>query len=179
MTQALSTTEYAVLGVLAEGASHGFALSKLLDAGSEIGRVFKVRRPLVYRALDRLVDAGFAEPISTERGNAGPKRVIHRITRRGRSRIRRWLDDPVEHVRDIRIEFLLKLALLERAGRSPIDLIRKQATALTPTLESIEESATGTYDHVELWRRHNAAAAMAYLDTLERLHTRVGRLTDR
>jgi PadR family transcriptional regulator AphA len=172
MTQALSTTEYAVLGVLAEGASHGFALSKLLDAGSEIGRVFKVRRPLVYRALDRLVAAGFAEPISTEKGNAGPERVIHRITRSGRSRIRRWLDDPVEHVRDIRIEFLLKLALLERADRSPIDLIRKQAKVLTPTLESIEEAAAGTHDHVDLWRRHNAAAAMAYLDTLERVHTR-------
>jgi PadR family transcriptional regulator AphA len=172
VTQELSTTEYAVLGVLAEGPSHGFALSKLLDADSEVGRVFKVRRPLVYRALDRLVYAGFAEPISTERGNAGPKRVIHRITRRGRNRIRRWLDDPVEHVRDIRIEFLLKLALLDRAGRSPVELIRKQSTVLTPTLESIEESATETRDHVELWRRHNAAAAMAYLDTLERLHTR-------
>jgi DNA-binding PadR family transcriptional regulator len=172
VAQELSTTEYAVLGVLAEGPNHGFALSKLLDADSEVGRVFKVRRPLVYRALDRLVDAGFAEPISTEKGNAGPKRVIHRITRRGRSQIRRWLNDPVEHVRDIRIEFLLKLALIDRAGRSPVDLIRRQATVLTPTLESIDESTTDKRDHVELWRRHNAAAAMAYLDTLERLHTR-------
>ena len=119
MSVSLSTTEYAVLGVLAEGTSHGFALAKLLAADSEVGRVFRVRRPLVYRALDRLVEAGYAEPVSTEKGDAGPQRVVHKITRRGRRQLDRWLAQPVEHVRDIRIEFLLKLALLDRRGRSP------------------------------------------------------------
>ncbi len=88
MTNQLSTTEYAVLGMLAEGPSHGFALSKSLQADGEIGRVCKVRRPLVYRALDRLVETGYAEPVATEKGDAGPQRVIHRITRRGRYLLR-------------------------------------------------------------------------------------------
>jgi PadR family transcriptional regulator AphA len=164
MSASLSTTEYAVLGVLAEGASHGFALAKLLAADGEVGRVFRVRRPLVYRALDRLVDAGYAEAISTEKGDAGPKRVVHRITRNGRRRLDTWLARPVDHVREIRIEFLLKLTLLHRRGRSRLDLIRDQKEALLPTLSALEEP--GTDDYVELWRRHNAAAALAYLDDL-------------
>ncbi|MGH8947639.1 MAG: PadR family transcriptional regulator, partial [Acidimicrobiia bacterium] len=69
-----STTEYVVLGLLTEGPTHGFAISKVLQPGTNLGRVITVRRPLVYRALDRLVDAGLAEPAHTEPGAAGPNR---------------------------------------------------------------------------------------------------------
>jgi len=162
----LSTTEYAVLGVLAEGPSHGFAIAKHLDSSAELGRVFTVRRPLVYRALDRLLEAGYAEAVSTERGDAGPNRIIHRITRPGRQRLRRWLSVPVEHVRDLRLEFLLKLALIQRSGKSPVNLIREQRTALGSTLMALDDRSAPD-DHVELWRQHNAAAAAAYLDDLE------------
>ncbi|MGA9597028.1 MAG: PadR family transcriptional regulator, partial [Acidimicrobiia bacterium] len=120
---------------------------------------------LVYRALDRLVEAGYAEPVSTEKGDAGPQRVVHKITRRGRRRLDRWLATPVAHVRDIRIVFLLKLALVHRRGRSPVDLIRDQKAALLPTLTALETPDAD--DYLELWRQHNAAAALAYLDDLE------------
>lgn len=163
----LSVTEYAVLGTLAEQPSHGFALSKELGSEGELGRVLTVRRPLVYRALDRLADLGYVEPVATEPGEAGPNRVIYRVTPGGRRRLRAWLAEPVEHVRDLRIEFLLKLALVEREGRSPIDLIREQRSALDPTLSALEESLTGTRDHVELWRAHSASAASRYLADLE------------
>lgn len=167
----LSITEYAVLGVLAEGPSHGFAISKQLAADGELGRVFTVRRPLVYRALDRLVEAGYAKPVSTEKGTAGPNRVIHRVTPPGRRGLDRWLTQPVEHVRDLRIDFLLKLALLQRSERSPIDLIKGQRTALDTTLKALDDSDVDPADHVELWRQHSAAAASAYLADLETLYS--------
>lgn len=167
----LSATDYAVLGLLAEGPSHGFAISKRLDPDTEVGRVLTVRRPLVYRALDRLVDAGYAETVTTERGD-GPNRVIHRTTARGRARLHRWLAEPVGHVRELRIEFLLKLALLERSGESPLDLVHAQQEALGSTLVALDEPSSGDLDHVELWRRHNAAAAGAYLQDLENIHRR-------
>lgn len=167
----LSRTEYAVLGLLAERPAHGFAIFKELKPGTAVGRVFTVRRPLVYRALDRLVEAGFAEPVHTEPGDAGPQRVIHHITESGRGRLGEWLHDPVGHVRDIRVEFLLKLALLERSGLSPLTLIRGQRAALEDTLSALDVPATMT-DDVDLWRHHNAAAASAYLKDLE---TRYGK----
>lgn len=165
----LSVTEYAVLGLLAEGPSHGFALSKKLDPSGDVGRVFTVRRPLVYRALDRLVEFGYVESVSTEKGE-GPRRIIHRITAPGDRRLRWWLMEPVEHVRDLRIEFLLKLTLIRRAGNSPLELIRIQRRSLEPTLSALDEVGAEVDDHVELWRQHNAAAAASYLDDLARIH---------
>ena len=162
----LSLTEHAVLGILAEEPSHGFAISKRLDGDSEVGRVFTVRRPLVYRALDRLVEAGYAEPVVTEKGE-GPQRVIHRVTRNGRRRLNTWLGHPVGHVRDLRIEFLLKLTLLTRSGKPPLGLIRAQRAVLAPTFEALEQPPDESIDHVELWRLHNAAAAAGYLKELE------------
>lgn len=170
-TPHLSVTEYVVLGLLAEGRRHGFALSKELDAGSEVGRVLTVRRPLVYRALDRLVDAGYAEPVVTEKGE-GPKRVIHRITEPGRARLLGWLNEPVEHVRDLRIELLVKLTLLRRSGQSPLELVRRQRAVLGPTLTALDDHGPDQADHVELWRQHNAASAAAFLDELEHTYDR-------
>lgn len=168
-TSELSVTEYAVLGVLAAGPSHGFAVAKDLGADADVGRIITVRRPLVYRALDRLVHNGLAEPVTTERSDSGPKRTIHRVTGRGHERLRSWLGEPVAHVRDMRIELLLKLAILRRSGDSPVDLVRAQKDSLQPTLEALDDPQTD--DHVELWRRHNARAAGAFLDELEQMYS--------
>ena len=166
----LSTTEFAVLGLMAEAPTHGFAVSKQLSPHGELGRVFTVQRPLVYRALDRLVDLGLMEPVKTEPGDAGPQRVVHRVTPIGLKRLEEWLEEPVEHVRDIRIGFLLRLTLLQRSGQSPLALIRAQRAALGATLAALEAAAGDTTDPVELWRRHNGAATGSYLEQLERIH---------
>jgi PadR family transcriptional regulator AphA len=165
----LSLTEHAVLGLLAEGPSHGFAISKELGPEGRVGRILTVRRSLTYRALDRLVDIEFAEPMHREPGDAGPQRVIHRITSAGRRHLKRWLERPVAHIRDMRIEFQLKLALLSRSGTSPLDLIEAQRTALQPTLTALDCQVESAPDHVELWRHHSAASAAAYLDHLMKL----------
>ena len=116
-----------------------------------------------------MVDAGYAEAVSSEQGD-GPRRMIHRATGRGREQLHDWLGEPVGHVRDLRIEFLLKLALLRRSGDSPLELIRLQKAALDPKLDALDEPDAEHDDHVELWRQHNAAAAAAYLDDLERMY---------
>lgn len=166
-----SITHYAVLGLLADGPTHGFAIAKALQPDTELGRVITVRRPLVYRALDRLVDAGLAGTAHTEPGAAGPNRVVHRVTRAGRRRLDSWLARPVSHVRDMRIEFQLKLALLQRLGRSPLELVVAQRETLEPTLAALDVPSSGPIDHLELWRRHNAAAAATYLERLERRYS--------
>ena len=164
----LSVTEHAVLGLLSEGPCHGFAISKQLGPESEVGRILTVRRPLVYRALDRLVDAGLAEPIHTEKGVSGPNRVIHQVTKSGQGELNRWLDLPVDHIRDIRIEFLLKVALLIRARRSPRRLITAQRKSLESTLQALDEIRAD--DHVSRWRRHNARAAAEFLEELDDIY---------
>ena len=50
----LSLTEWAALGLLAERRSHGFALARELEAAGSLGQVWKVPRPVVYRAIASL-----------------------------------------------------------------------------------------------------------------------------
>jgi PadR family transcriptional regulator AphA len=132
--------------------------------------VLTIRRPLVYRALDHLVELGLAEASATEPGTAGPQRTIHRITPEGRRSLNRWLAQPVGHIRHLRIEFQLKLALLQRLKRSPLRLVTAQRKALEPTLAALEAANGSSVDHVELWRHHNASAVGAYLEHLERIY---------
>lgn len=166
----LSPTDFAVLGLLANHSGHGFAIAKQLDRDTEVGRVLTVHRPLVYRAIDRLSGAGYIEPATTEK-REGPRRVIYRVTAKGLSRLKRWLGEPVEHVRDLRIEFLLKLALLRRMERSPLALIRRQRSTLESTLDALDDPGADAGDHVELWRHHIAVASAAYLADLESFYS--------
>lgn len=110
----LSLNEWAVLGVLVHEARHGYDIAAELRRGTPIGETWRLTRQLVCRALERLEALGLAEPRRTEPSDAGPPRTVYGATRRGRSALRTWLVTPVQHLRDMRSAFLLKVALTER-----------------------------------------------------------------
>jgi DNA-binding PadR family transcriptional regulator len=158
----LSLTEWVVLALLTEAPTHGFGIAKELRAGADLGRIVTVHRPLVYRALDRLVAAGLTEP-----GDAGPNRTVHRVTSAGDEAVVRWLDRPVSHVRDLRIEFLAKLRLNQRRSRDAHRLVSAQRAALADTFDQL--TGDEPTDVVDRWRRANATAAREFLDQLAAL----------
>jgi DNA-binding PadR family transcriptional regulator len=162
----LSLAEWTVLALLREQPAHGFALAQLTAPGGELGRIWRVPRPVVYRSLGRLVEAGLIRPESVEPG-LGPQRTIYAVTAQGRQDVESWLGTPVEHVRDIRSHLLIKLALLYRAGWDPADLLRRQRAVLDPIAQAIEaqRAEVDGFDAVLLaWRRATAAAALGFLD---------------
>lgn len=170
-----SLNEWVCLALLVEGPAHGFALAKELEPGSDIGRILTVRRPLVYRAIDRMVVAKFIEPDRVEPGASGPNRTVHQVTDDGRGAVDRWLQTPVQHVRDLRVEFLLKLRLRERRGLGTRRLVNRQRSVLGPTLAELSKrgsaagsgggkSGGGGPDVVDVWRAHNAGAVSDFLD---------------
>src|SRR5690349_15813936 len=116
----LSLAEHAILAMLSERPAHGFAIARLTAPGGELGQIWHIPRPVVYRSLGRLLEAGLITPAAVESGR-GPQRTVYTVTAPGRQAAARWLDTPVEHVRDVRTQLLLKLALLDRAGRDPTD----------------------------------------------------------
>lgn len=163
----LSAATWAVLGVLAEGPTHGFAVAQLLGAGGPLGRVWSVPRPLVYRELNRLVQLGLAVERATERSEQGPARTIVAITPAGRRAARRWLARPVDHVREVRSALLLKLALLDRAGTDPRPLLEAQRQRLQPQLAGLEklcDRAEGFDLVLAQWRLASSRATLQFLD---------------
>jgi PadR family transcriptional regulator AphA len=98
----------------------------------------------------------------------GPKRTIVRATRSGRAASKRWLDTPVQHVRDVRTELLVKLALLDRAGRSPRELVERQITQIQPVIRVVSAPPAGAGFDLVLarWRREQALAVDRFLHSL-------------
>jgi PadR family transcriptional regulator AphA len=161
--------EWAVLGVLAGEPAHGFAVARELAPGGSLGQVWTMSRPRVYRALADLAASGLIAPTGPAISERGPSRVVYAVTDGGRRRLDRWLETPVDHVRDVRSDLLLKLALYDRAGRSPRGLLEAQRTrleALPDSLEAAGADAAG-FDAVVLRYRMSAAcAALAFVDDL-------------
>lgn len=164
-TERRSLGEWAVLGLFGESPAHPFALSRLLGGGGPLGKVLTVRRPLVYRAVERLARDGLIERDRTEPGAAGPQRTVYRITQSGRNRLDAWLAEPIAHIRDLRLGFLLKITLLDRAGKSIKPLIDAQRETLSESFVALE-AVPDDADAADLWRRHSASAAHAFLEEL-------------
>ena len=164
----MSLPEWLVLAILSEQPMHGFAVAQLTAAGGELGRVWQIPKAVVYRAIGRLLDAGLVVPAGTQPG-MGPQRIVYAATPDGREAAQRWLHTPVAHVRDIRSRLLLKLALLDRAGDDPADLLSSQRAVLEPIAEAFEaqRAQSGGFDATLLaWRRATATAALDFLDTI-------------
>jgi len=164
----LSLADWAVLGVIAEQPTHGWAVARLLAGGGDVGRVWTVPRPIVYRSITTLTARGFVEETGEVAGGRGPKRSIVRATRAGRAALTRWLDEPVDHVRDVRGAFLLKLAFLDRAGRDRTALVQRQLDELAPVFAGLRKPARGEgFDFVLAgWRRESALGVRRFLESL-------------
>ena len=164
----MSLPEWLVLAILGQQSAHGFAVAQLTAQGGDLGRVWQIPKAVVYRAIGRLLDAELIAPQGTEPGR-GPQRTVYTATPRGREAADRWLHAPVGHVREIRSHLLLKLALLDRVGENPADLLRAQRAVLDPIAQAIEAShaRSNGFDATLLAWRH--ATAVAALDFIERI----------
>jgi len=165
--EALNVSEWAVLALLAERPRHGFAVAAELAPGTELGSAWTVRRQLVYRALDRLVELGWARPRREEPGAAGPPRRVLAATPTGRRRLRVWLDQPVEHLRDVRGELLVKLLLRRRLGLPLEPLVQAQRARLEPVLGALLGADVEPNDVTARWRRASAGAVDRFLTELD------------
>jgi DNA-binding PadR family transcriptional regulator len=128
----------ATLGLLAERDTHGWTLVRAMAPQGEIGRVWSVRRAVVYRTIRLMIDAGLVEPAGIEHGARGAPRTLLHLTPAGRRTFERWLAEPVEHVRDLRSALLLKLLFAQRAGLACAPLLRAQQAILAETVEALD-----------------------------------------
>src|SRR4051794_9343695 len=164
-----SPGEWAVLALLCERDAHGWALARVLGPDGEIGRIWSLKRALVYRALETLQQKHLIAPVGVEQGERGPGRTILRPTRAGRGAVRSWLREPVDHVRDVRSLLLLKLTFTERAGLDVGPLLEAQKARLVAIEQALDGQAVGpTTGEVALrsFRIETTRAAIRFVDAL-------------
>jgi DNA-binding PadR family transcriptional regulator len=160
-----------VLGLLCEQQSHGWRLVTALRPTGEIGKVWTSPRARVYRAITQLTEQGLIAKNGVEESALGPSRTLLGATPAGRRALTRWLETPVEHLRDVRSVLLLKLLLLDRLGRDPTGLLdaqRQTFAGLAESLRSRVDSTDGFDRTLALWRHTTAEAALGFLERLAR-----------
>lgn len=165
----LTLIEGTVLGLLIEAPRHGFAVARELTADGWIGNTFTAHRPVVYRALHSLGSKGLLADGRTEVTSSGPERVVERPNAEGTAQFSRWVGTPVPHMRDIRVDFLVKLALHDRLGLDSTTLVRRQYDVLEPIYSSLQKAvaaATGFERTVAMWRAENSESVMRFLGRL-------------
>jgi DNA-binding PadR family transcriptional regulator len=161
--------EWACLAVLAQGRAHGFAVARHLSATGDVGRAYSISRPLTYRALDTLVERGLAKAVGSEPGQAGGDRTILGITPAGRAQLKRWLREPVAHLRDMRTAFLLKIVATEMLGLDGAPLIDAQLDVIRPLATALAaKAADDKTDPVAAWRAESSRSAVRYVEGLRR-----------
>ena len=165
----LSLSEWLVLCLVCEQPRHGFAIARLLEAEGSLGKVWRVPKPVIYRALQRLEQLGLVRTAEQQATSQGPVRSLIDATPAGRQAASEWLSRPVSHNRDVRSELLVKLALLDRAGTDPQPLLVAQREHLAPLADALHarlDEAAGFDRTLVLWRYETVSATIRFLDSL-------------
>lgn len=171
----LSITEWVVLALMSEAPSHGFAVARTLSPATEIGQVWTVPRPLVYRAIGRLEEQGMiAESGDEEPAKPGPARTVYAVTGKGKKAVARWLAEPVQHLREVRTVFLAKVLLRQRAGEELGPLVAAQQTAFGPIFQRLAEQFNEGDRVIASWRYESSRAAARLFEYLAGLDERAG-----
>jgi DNA-binding PadR family transcriptional regulator len=165
----LSLAEWLVLCLVREEPRHGFALARILGREGSMGQIWRVPKPVIYRAMQRLEVLGLVRIAEQQASSHGPVRSLIQPTRAGREAATDWLTRPVEHTRDVRSELLMKLALLDRAGTAPQPLLEAQRGQLVPLADALHarlDAAEGFDRTLALWRYETVSATVRFLDAM-------------
>jgi len=138
----LTTTEYALLGMLARYGEHsGYELLNLAETG--IGFFWSPAKSHVYAVLPRLESGAHARRRLVHQ-TGKPDKHLWRITARGRAALRAWINtidsDPLDNAGVL----LLKLFFGAHGDPEPliahVDRYREQASEKLRLLRAIEEA---------------------------------------
>ncbi len=160
--------EYPVLGILALGEAHGYDICRRLHKG--IGPIWKLGKSQVYALLTRLERDGLVAHERVGQENL-PARNIFSITPTGEEVFREWVDAPVNHVRDMRLEFLTKLWFARQADPDLERTLIEQQLAVcgkkVKTLEALKASCSTEIESRSIgFRLTIVHAAVSWLEEL-------------
>ncbi len=121
----LLPAEYVTLGFLAIQPAHGYDVARRW-AASPVASVLSADQAMVYGYLRTLEREQLVDWTETRVGRRPPRRV-YTVNEDGWSPLRAWLRQPVQRMREARLDLLLKLFFLESIDPDAIPgLIRDQ-----------------------------------------------------
>ena len=139
--------EYALLGILMTGPKHGYEMHSYFS--SHMDQFWRLSMSQIYALLKRMEKNG-AVISKAELQNNKPAKKIFSITQSGKEGFLNWIYSPVNHVRNLRIEFMAKLFFInELKLKRAADIIDKQIAILRETLHLLQHPKEKTMDEFQ------------------------------
>jgi DNA-binding PadR family transcriptional regulator len=156
----LTASEYAVLGLLRQRPTYGYELKQQLTGGRGLARVCPVEPAMVYAILKSL--SGLELIDGEWDHSAYPPRAIYSATAEGDAEFQRWLRRPVGRMREVRLDFLVKLYFaLDEDPELASDLVDGQIQSCQSYGEEIalelSQVEPGSFDAIALTSKASAA----------------------
>ena len=132
------TIEHALLGFVREEPRHGYAIYQELTDPAGLWVVWRIKQSQLYALLSKLEDRGYLAA-SVEPQEGRPPRKVYHLTPAGEEAFRAWLERPVEHGRQLRMDFMAKLYFARREGAEAVAaLIDRQRATCQQWLDGFE-----------------------------------------
>jgi PadR family transcriptional regulator, regulatory protein AphA len=167
------TTELALLGFLYEQPMYGYEIHQRMSDPSGLGQVWQVKQSQLYALMAKLEEEGFLSA-EIQMQEARPPRKVFHLTPIGTQVFQDWLHSPVEHGRDMRMDFLVKLYFIQKEGAAAVSLLmQKQRIVCQGWLSYQDERIPSTqtpptYEwYVRQFRAEQNRAFLAWLDTCQ------------
>ncbi len=134
--------EYVLLGLVDQNPIHGYDLYKKIVSAEGVSLVWQIKQSQLYALLEKLEAEGLLTS-SLVAGEAFPLRKEYRTTNLGRQSFYAWMTSPVEHMRDVRQEFMARLYFALKVGSNlALELIEGQIHASTEWLHGMQDAYT-------------------------------------
>ena len=163
--------EHALLGLLAQQPMHAYEMYQRLVQTEALGLVWHLKQSHLYALLARLEEDNYITGTTEPQGTRPPKRVL-RLTAHGKAAFEAWVEAPVAHGRDFRLEFLAKLFFAAEASpRAAATLIDRQRGVCRGWLDDLgrkEEAIDRERPYewlVVQFRRGQIEAILGWLET--------------
>jgi DNA-binding PadR family transcriptional regulator len=164
-----TTTEYAVLGLLAFGERSGYDLDRV--AARSIEQMGAPSRSQIYKVLPRLERRGWAASREVEQ-QGRPDKALYRITSEGEEALRTWVETVDEGANTFLLKFFFGWTAAPEAARAQLAAYRRAIESRLAAFEDTERDlAADEPIHSRFALRHGIArarATLAWVDETDR-----------
>lgn len=143
-------TTYVILGILTTNCNSGYSIKQFID--QSLNHFWKISYGQIYPTLKLLVQEGLAE-VQSSSTVGRPDRNEYKLTAKGVETLKKWLDEPINHLPVERNEILLKLFFgqyqSQEQTRSLLQHYKQKLRLRYQTYESIEQAILQHQRHDE------------------------------
>lgn len=157
--------EYAVLGLLLDGPMYGYEMARYFDR-DELAEVCPIEQSMLYTYLRNVEARGMVAWVEERVGNRPPRKLFE-LTELGSEAIEQWLRQPVGRIREVRLEFLLKLYFLHRHDPDSERHLLDEQIAVCEAYVARQAARTPDTDFARLVARAKQTGAESTLNWLK------------